>query len=118
LCPVHAMPTLTGKKDAVVCDQLVHNSVQAVLPTLAAAGTTCRFVRHHRMDRLDDLGRVLAAKHPRVWYLADGVYSMHGDPAPLAALRQLVARHERLHLFVDDAHRLTLAATTRRGTGM
>jgi len=37
-----ALPILIGKQDAVVCDQLVHNSVQAVLPTLAAAGTTCR----------------------------------------------------------------------------
>ena len=57
--------------------------MQAVLPTLAAAGTTCRFVRHNRVDRLDELVRTLAARHRRVWYLADGVYSMHGDQAPL-----------------------------------
>ncbi len=118
LAHLAALPILIGKQDAVVCDQLVHNSVQSVLPTLAAAGTTCRFVRHNRMDRLDALVRVLAAKHPRVWYLADGIYSMHGDPAPLAALRELVARHERLHLYVDDAHGVTWSGRRGRGTVM
>jgi len=118
LAHLAALPILVGAQDAVVCDQMVHNSVQAVLPTLAAAGTTCRFVRHNRMDRLDDLVRVLTAKHPRVWYLADGIYSMHGDPAPLAALRELVARHERLHLYIDDAHGVTWTGRRGRGTVM
>ena len=31
----------------------------------------------------------LGQRHRRVWYLADGVYSMHGDPAPLAALAEI-----------------------------
>ena len=118
LAHLAALPILVGAQDAVVCDQMVHNSVQAVLPTLAAAGTTCRFVRHNRMDRLDDLVRVLTAKHPRVWYLADGIYSMHGDPAPLAALHELVARHERLHLYIDDAHGVTWTGRRGRGTVM
>ena len=64
LAHLAALPILVGKDDAVVCDQMVHNSVQAVLPTLAAAGTTCRFVRHNRIDRLDQLVGVLAASTP------------------------------------------------------
>jgi 7-keto-8-aminopelargonate synthetase-like enzyme len=111
-----ALPILIGGEDAVVCDQLVHNSVQAVLPTLQAAGTVCRFVRHNRMDRLDEIVRTLAERHRRVWYLADGVYSMHGDTAPLAALRGLVARHDRLSLYIDDAHGVSWAGKHGRGT--
>jgi 7-keto-8-aminopelargonate synthetase-like enzyme len=111
-----ALPVLIGAEDAVVCDQLVHNSVQSVMPTLVAAGTTCRFVRHNRVDRLDDLVRTLAARHRRVWYLADGVYSMHGDKAPLAGLHELVARHEQLWLYIDDAHGLSWAGRHGRGT--
>ena len=97
-----ALPILIGREDAVICDQLVHNSVQSVLPTLAAAGTLCRFVRHNRVDRLDEMVRTLAERHRRVWYLADGVYSMHGDTAPLdaaaragVAARPAVALHRR-----------------------
>jgi len=111
-----ALPVLVGREDAVICDQLVHNSVQSVLPTLAAAGTTCRVVRHNRVDRLDQLVRALADRHRRVWYLADGVYSMHGDRAPLPALRELVARHERLSLYIDDAHGVSWSGKHGRGT--
>jgi 7-keto-8-aminopelargonate synthetase-like enzyme len=111
-----ALPILIGREDAVICDQLVHHSVQAVLPTLAAAGTLCRFVRHNRVDRLDQLVRTLAERHRRVWYLADGIYSMHGDAAPHAALRELVSRHEQLRLYIDDAHGLSWAGRHGRGT--
>jgi 7-keto-8-aminopelargonate synthetase-like enzyme len=111
-----ALPILIGREDAVVCDQHVHNSVQAVLPTLQAAGTVCRFVRHSRIDRLAELVETLGARHRRVWYLADGVYSMHGDPAPLAALAALAARNERFHLYLDDSHGLTWAGEHGRGT--
>jgi 7-keto-8-aminopelargonate synthetase-like enzyme len=111
-----ALPVLIGGEDAVVCDQLVHNSVQSVLPTLRAAGTTCRFVRHNRIDRLDELVGTLAARHRRVWYLADGVYSMHGDAAPLDDLRELVTRHEQLSLYIDDAHGISWSGRHGRGT--
>jgi 7-keto-8-aminopelargonate synthetase-like enzyme len=111
-----ALPILVGSEDAVVCDQLVHHSVQSVLPTLAAAGTVHRFVRHNRIDRLDALVSKLAERHRKVWYLADGVYSMHGDRAPLAALRELVSRHDRLSLYIDDAHGVSWTGRHGRGT--
>jgi 7-keto-8-aminopelargonate synthetase-like enzyme len=111
-----ALPLLIGKDDAVICDQLVHNSVQAVLPTLQAAGTFCRFVRHSRIDRLEEILRTLDERHRRVWYLADGVYSMHGDLAPLGPLQDLMSRDERLHLYLDDSHGLTWTGRHGRGT--
>ena len=111
-----ALPILIGREDAVVCDQLVHNSVQAVLPTLQAAGTFCRFVRHNRIDRLEEIVRALGQRHRRVWYLADGVYSMHGDPAPLSTLQDLMSRNERLHLYLDDSHGVSW--TGRHGRGL
>jgi 7-keto-8-aminopelargonate synthetase-like enzyme len=111
-----ALPILIGKEDAVVCDQLVHASVQAVLPTLQAAGTTCTFVRHGRLDRLTETVETLATRHRHVWYLADGIYSMQGDPAPLAALAELAARNERFHLYLDDSHGLTWMGKHGQGT--
>jgi 7-keto-8-aminopelargonate synthetase-like enzyme len=111
-----ALPLLIGREDAVVCDQLVHNSVQAVLPTLEAAGTFCRFVRHNRIDRLEETVRALGERHRRIWYLADGIYSMHGDPAPLAAIRELMSRNEQLSLYLDDSHGLSWSGKHGRGT--
>jgi 7-keto-8-aminopelargonate synthetase-like enzyme len=110
-----ALPVLIGARDAVLCDQQAHNSLQSVLPTLAAAGAACRLVRHNRMDRLDDLVTALSRQHRRVWYLADGVYSMHGDVAPMDALHDLMARHERLHLYLDDAHGVSWSGLHGRG---
>jgi 7-keto-8-aminopelargonate synthetase-like enzyme len=115
LAHLSALPILVGARDAVVCDQMAHTSVQAVLPLLAAAGTTCRIVRHNRMDRLDQLVGTLAKSHARVWYLGDGIYSMHGDAAPIAELRALAARHEQLHIYLDDAHGLSWTGRNGRG---
>jgi 7-keto-8-aminopelargonate synthetase-like enzyme len=115
LAHIAALPVLVGPRDAVLCDQLVHSSVQAVLPTLQAAGTTCSVVRHNRMDRLEEAVIALARRHPRVFYLADGVYSMHGDATPIAELRQLLARHEQLHLYLDDAHGVSWTGKHGRG---
>jgi 7-keto-8-aminopelargonate synthetase-like enzyme len=111
-----ALPILIGRDDAVVCDQLVHNSVQSVMPTLAAAGAEVRLVRHNRIDRLDTLVRGLAERHRRVWYLADGIYSMHGDVAPVGAINELMSRHDRLFLYVDDAHGVSWSGRHGRGT--
>jgi 7-keto-8-aminopelargonate synthetase-like enzyme len=58
----------------------------------------------------------LGRTHPRVWYLADGIYSMHGDRAPMDALRGLLARHPRLHIYVDDAHGMGWLGRNGRGS--
>lgn len=111
-----ALPIIIGRDDAVICDQHVHHSVQSVLPTLTAAGTFSTFVRHNRIDRLDEMVGTLSENHRRVWYLADGIYSMRGDPAPLAELGELVSRHDRLSLYIDDAHGITWTGENGRGT--
>ncbi len=74
-----AMPVLIGDHDAVLYDVQVHSSVQAVLPTLQQRGIPCEPVRHNRLDRLEQRVQKLAQKYQRVFYLCDGVYSMHGD---------------------------------------
>ena len=41
---------------------------------------------------------------------------MHGDPAPFAALRDLMSRNERLRLYLDDSHGLSWSGRHGRGT--
>src|SRR6187402_2054001 len=109
------LPVIVGERDIVLYDVLVHASVQAVLPTLRAAGIECIQVPHNRVARLDELVTDLATRCDKVWYLCDGIYSMHGDRAPLAELYELQSRHPSLHLYVDDAHGMTW--TGQRGAG-
>ncbi len=102
-----ALPILIQRGDAVLYDIQVHASVQAVFPTLYIAGISCVAVNHNRMDELEQRVSELISKHKKVWYLCDGIYSMHGDFAPLEALRSLVERYEQLHLYIDDAHAIS-----------
>ena len=110
-----ALPVIVGEGDAVLYDVLVHASVQAVLPTLRAAGVPCQQLPHNRVDRLHETLTELSTRHDKIWYLCDGIYSMHGDRAPLAELLALQARHPKLHLYVDDAHGMSW--TGQRGVG-
>lgn len=110
------LPVIVGAHDVVLYDVLVHASVQAVLPTLRAASIECTQVPHNNIERLDELLTNLAGRCEKVWYLCDGIYSMHGDRAPLAELRALQARHPALHLYVDDAHGMTWTGARGAGT--
>jgi 7-keto-8-aminopelargonate synthetase-like enzyme len=110
-----ALPVLIDRGDAVLVDQFVHMSVQAVLPTLREAGVSCSMLRHNRMDRLREQITALGKQYRRVWYLADGVYSMSGGAAPMGVLRELLAQHTSLHLYIDDAHGMSW--TGRHGRG-
>jgi 7-keto-8-aminopelargonate synthetase-like enzyme len=49
----------------------------------------------------------------RVWYCADGVYSMFGDRLDVAGLATLMARYPTLHAYLDDAHGMSWCG--RRG---
>ena len=111
-----ALPILVGSEDAVICDQLVHNSVQAVLPTLEAAGTTCRFVRHSRIDRLDELVGALARPSPP--RLVSRRRRLQHARRRGAARRRCASwwRGTSASLYIDDAHGVSWAGRHGRGT--
>lgn len=99
-----ALPVLIDPHDAVLVDAQVHHGVQSVLPQLRELGADVTLVPHNNMLLLEHKIKRAAPAHRKVWYLADGVYSMFGDPAPIPELAALLARHEQLHLYVDDSH--------------
>lgn len=111
-----ALPILVEDDDAVILDQQVHHSVQLAANQLRLRRIRVDLVRHSRMDLLEERLEALRRTHRRIWYLADGVYSMYGDLAPLGALAELMDRHEGLHLYLDDAHGMSWAGTHGRGT--
>jgi 7-keto-8-aminopelargonate synthetase-like enzyme len=98
------IPTLIGENDAVILDQQVHASVHMAVQVVKARGVRVETVRHNRMDLLENMILSLKNTCERIWYMADGVYSMYGDYAPATELTQLLNRYNQLHLYVDDAH--------------
>lgn len=113
-----ALPVLVTAGDAVILDHQVHASVHMASHQLRVQGTTVELVRHNDIERLEALIERLAASHDRVWYLADGVYSMFADLAPFDALAELLERHETLHLYIDDSHGVGWAGKHGRGPAL
>lgn len=101
---IAAIPVLVGESDAIILDHQVHSSIQMAVQMLKANGVTIQMIRHNRMDILEDRIKKLRQTHDKIWYMADGIYSMYGDKAPLDDIYSLMDKYPELHLYVDDAH--------------
>ncbi|MCV6638680.1 bifunctional aminotransferase class I/II-fold pyridoxal phosphate-dependent enzyme/GNAT family N-acetyltransferase [Candidatus Albibeggiatoa sp. nov. NOAA] len=99
-----AMPVVVEDDDVVILDMQVHSSVQMAAQLLKARGIKIHIIRHNDMQGLEKKIQELHGKHEKIWYMADGVYSMYGDYAPLADITALMERYAELHLYIDDAH--------------
>jgi 7-keto-8-aminopelargonate synthetase-like enzyme len=110
------IPVLMTSADVLITDQQVHNSVVTAVKLLRSAGTHVEVLRHNRMDLLEDRIKILRNKHSKIWYLADGVYSMFGDTAPLDDLYRLLDIYPQFHLYIDDAHGMSIQGTHGRGS--
>ena len=82
--------------DAVLLDHQVHASVQMAANQLRVKGATVELIRHNNMERLEAMIERARPTHQRIWYMADGVYSMFADLAPFEELRALLDRHQQL----------------------
>ncbi|PKD17649.1 aminotransferase class I/II [Salegentibacter salinarum] len=98
------IPTAVRAGDAVILDHQVHWSVQSATEVLKSKGVTVRMIRHSNMDMLEHYIKDLRNKANKIWYMADGVYSMYGDFAPLHDLMELSKKYAQLHLYIDDVH--------------
>jgi 7-keto-8-aminopelargonate synthetase-like enzyme/acyl carrier protein len=113
LAHMAALPILVRPGDAVIIDQFTHASVHTAIGLLGAIPITK--AAHGDMDRLEEDIARLSQSHDRVHYLIDGLYSMHGDFAPLSQVATLLATYPNLHLYVDDAHSTSWFGTHGRG---
>jgi glycine C-acetyltransferase len=103
--------TLLGEEDAVISDALNHASIIDGI-------RLCRAQRHRYahadMAELERLLQATASARTRL-IATDGVFSMDGDVAPLAAICDLAERHDAL-VMVDDSHATGFFGPTGRGT--
>jgi 7-keto-8-aminopelargonate synthetase-like enzyme len=112
-----ALPILVDRRDLVLYDRQVHHSVQTALASLGPNGPCCEVVKHSDLDHLESAVRTAIARGTRrIWYCADGIYSMFGDRLPVAALAALMTRYEQLHAYIDDAHGMSWCGTHGAGS--
>ncbi|MFM8432806.1 MAG: aminotransferase class I/II-fold pyridoxal phosphate-dependent enzyme, partial [Bacteroidota bacterium] len=109
------IPLLVGNDDAIILDAQVHDSVQNAVLMLKSRDIHVEVIRHNRIDQLEDRVKSLKDTYKKIWYMADGVYSMQGDFAPVKELYRLADQYEQLHLYLDDIHGMSWAGP--HGTG-
>lgn len=98
------LPVLVSPGDLVLVDHQVHASVQLASQVLRGNGAEVHILPHNDVDSLRAALTSMAHQHASVWYLADGVYSMYGDTAPVTDIYALLDEFPNLFLYFDDAH--------------
>ncbi len=104
------LPLLIEENDAIVLDSFVHNSVRMASMLCKANGTFVIANKHNDISYLEYLvSRLNKDGYRRIWYCADGIYSMQGDKLPLRALLRLLKKENNLYTYIDDAHGVSWA---------
>ena len=101
---------LLGKGDVVFQDRLNHASL---LDAAQLSGARLQRFLHNDVASLDTHAARIRGEHRMV--AVDGVFSMDGDEAPLAAIADACDRHDAL-LLVDDAHGFGVLGYTGGGS--
>ena len=106
-------PTLVGKEDAILSDELNHASIIDGM-RLMSKSVTKKVYGHSDLEQLESLLKETAS-HPTRWVVTDGVFSMEGDVAHLPQLVELCERYDAM-LVVDDSHGVGVLGSGGRGT--
>lgn len=98
------IPSIVDDGDGVILDHQVHWSVQNAVQPLKLRSVPVEMIRHNRLDMLEDKIKKLSSRCKKIWYMADGIYSMYGDYAPIEELIALSNTYPQLHIYFDDVH--------------
>ena len=109
------IPSIVTDTDAIVLDHQVHWSVQSACRQLKPQGVVVDMIRHNQLGMLEERIKFHSNKRQKIWYMADGIYSMFGDYAPVKELRELLGKYPQLHLYFDDVHGMSWIG--KHGTG-
>ncbi|TRX02385.1 aminotransferase class I/II-fold pyridoxal phosphate-dependent enzyme [Flavobacterium gawalongense] len=96
--------TIIQPNDLIILDQQVHYSVQYPCQFAKLQGTMVKMIRHNSMEMLEDFIKRGYNQYDKIWYMADGVYSMYGDLPHKKELLYLLEKYPKFHLYFDDAH--------------
>ena len=96
------LTTLPQRGDLLVLDALVHASIHE---GARAGRAEFRFSVHNDVNSVEEVIHAWRAQGGlgRIWIVAESLYSMDGDFAPLDALAAIADRHDAF-LVIDEAH--------------
>jgi 8-amino-7-oxononanoate synthase len=100
-----------GRHDVAIVDKEAHNSV---LSGVRLSGAIMRRFRHNDVDHLATVLERLPAEVGK-GVIVDGVYSMSGDVAPLAAIVEVCRRVPNTFVLDDEAHGIGVLGARGRG---
>ncbi|WP_306014161.1 MULTISPECIES: aminotransferase class I/II-fold pyridoxal phosphate-dependent enzyme [unclassified Allomuricauda] len=109
------IPSAVDDDDVIILDHQVHWSVQNAAKMLKTRSVPIEMIRHNHLGMLEDKIKKYRHTKQRIWYMADGIYSMYGDYAPIAELMALSKTYPQLHFYFDDVHGMSWIG--RHGTG-
>ena len=109
------IPTVVRDEDVMILDHQVHWSVQNAAQISKSRGVTIEMIRHNSIEMLEYYLKKYNSGNGKIWYFADGIYSMYGDSAPIEELMQLSKKYPKLHLYFDDVHGMSWSG--KKGTG-
>jgi 7-keto-8-aminopelargonate synthetase-like enzyme/predicted N-acyltransferase len=112
---IGVIPCVVRDEDAVIIDHQAHWSMHNACQLLKPRGIPVELIRHSNLDMLEEKIKELSTRCSKIWYLADGIYSMYGDCAPIPELMYLYNKYPQLHLYFDDVHGMSWVG--KHGTG-
>lgn len=116
LAHLSAIPVILDSEDAVIADQQLHNSVLSGINVFRANWPVhFEVLRHNRLDLLKERIETLQKAYKRVWYFADGIYSMFGDRCPADEIFNLLESYPSFHTYIDDAHSMSILGKNGKG---
>lgn len=115
LAHLAALPALVGSDDLVLLDHSSHASLRLAADVLRGQGIQVEMIRHNDVAALRKRLEECSAEFDKIWYAADGLYSMFGDYAPVAEIAPLLDEFPGLHVYYDEAHSFGWAGDSGRG---
>jgi 8-amino-7-oxononanoate synthase len=111
LTNVSVISHIMGSHDAILLDELSHNSI--VSGTKSSVAENIVF-RHNDLDHLDAILREKRGDYRNILIVVESLYSMDGDVVDLARLIEIKERH-KCWLLVDEAHSIGVLGQDGRG---
>jgi 8-amino-7-oxononanoate synthase len=109
---VGVLSALCGPGDVIINDSANHASI---FDGCVLSGAEIKIYLHRNMKHLEKILKGLPESQQGRLIVTDGVFSMHGDLAPLDRIVELAEQYH-CRVMIDEAHGLGVIGPTGRGT--